>query len=535
MSNPHTRLESVRPSIREDLLFVTELVGLEPEPSDDYRVWNQAAAKLQRVTASFIALNDPALSQLGKACLEFTHLLASQQFQNSAEACQRLLACLQILADHSHHVASSAPQTSHWPHSLLQALGAQTGPKAEPEETGTRPNDAHLRQAANEHVTAFQEALLNWLTGRDPEQSLAKLTQLLQKLRPQMAGTVIAELATLTDYWRSNDSPLDGHARQCLSRAERLLQQMANGEDFAEREQDLQAKLEPLLAALPKTPLNNLHIDPQQVDQSGYWRPPQPAPADREAWVGLAAALRDELRYVIESLDIATRVAPSQAPDMSLVAERIFNAANVLAATNLSDWSQQLTELAERTRANPSHGECLTLAEDIQDVLACLEPEVIEQRQQNQGAASRFSTHDAVAELSRTAVVDAALGSIARLSARFEIIAASEQRPNSLKPTEEIDALWGASRVLRWDSLSDATAWLRDCAQRYLTGAAVPEDSSKSGQSADNQLLSTLLTGCVVVERFLQTVRLPWPNIESAEQEMLSALQQLAPSQFRAH
>jgi hypothetical protein len=520
MSNPQTRLESIRPSVREDLRYVTEILGREPEPNTDFRVWNDATARLQKVTAAFEALNDPALEQLGRACLEFSHLLASQQFADASEASQRLLACLQILADHSHRVSSARSEAhDHWQQTLLHALGAEIGEQ----RLSSEASDGDYQTAAARHVQSYQEALLNWLTGRDPEQSLAQLTRILHNLRPMMAGTPIATLADLTEAWRDRKTPIDGHARQCLSRAERLLQQMAAGEDFSQRATELEQKLQPLVDALPGHQHQSLNINIASVDSSGYWRPPQPAPADQEAWTGLASALRDDLRYVIESLDVATRVAPSQAPDMRVVAERIRGASQVLEATYLEDWSAQLKSLADNVAAVSSRSECLRLAEKIQDVMACLEPEVIEQRQQSQTMNNSVSTHDAVAELSRTAVVDAALGSIARLSARFEIIATSDYRPNNLRPTEEIDTLWGAARVLDWGSLSDATAWLRDCAKEYLSN---PNDDKQ------HSLLSTLLTGCVVVERFLQTVRLPWPDIAMAEAEMLNALQQLAPSQF---
>lgn len=525
MSNPQTRLESIRPSVREDLRHVTELLGKEPEPTTDFRIWNEATARLQKVTAAFEALNDQPLAQLGRASLQFAHLLASQQFQDASEASQRLLATLQILADHSHRVSSTKyKHEDDWHHNLMLALGAESHASSTP-NSGNADKEK-LQTAANEHLQPYQGALLNWLTGRDPDQAMALLTRILQTLKPLMLGTPIATLADLTEAWRDRNEHIDGHARQCLSRAERLLQQMAAGEDFSARAAELQQKLEPLTKALPSNHNSQLSINVQTVNESGYWRPPNPAPADQEAWTGLAAALRDDLRYVIESLDIATRVAPSQAPDMRVVAERINGASNVLSATYLEDWAGQLKTLAETVAKTPSRAECLHIAEQIQDVMACLEPEVIEQRQLNLGTDHTVSTHDAVAELSRTAVVDAALGSIARLSARFEIIATSDYHPNNLRPTEEIETLWGAARVLDWASLSDATAWLRDCARDYLE--AEQTDSR-------HKLLGTLLTGCVVVERFLQTVRLPWPDIERAEQEMFNALQQLAPSQFSVH
>lgn len=523
MSNPQTRLESIRPSVREDLRYVTDLLGRDPEPSTDFRVWNDATTRLQRVTAAFEALDDQPLAQLGKASLEFAHLLASQQFDDASEASQRLLATLQILADHSHRVSASSTNRddTHWHQHLLNALGAETTAKNRTNQS-TVHNTEDYRAAASQHVQAYQESLLNWLTGRDTDQSLAQLTRILQILKPVMSDTPIAHLADLAESWRDRNESLDGHARQCLSRAERLLQQMAAGEDFSARAKELNEKIKPMLEVLPNADGSGLSINVPEVDQSGYWRPPRPAPADREAWTGLASALRDDLRYVIESLDVATRVAPSQAPDMRMVSERIKGASHVLSATYMEDWATQLMTLAEKVAKTPGRAECLRLAEKIQDVMACLEPEVIEQRQQNLGGGS-VSTRDAVAELSRTAVVDAALGSIARLSARFEIIATSDYRPSNMRPTEEIDALWGAARVLDWDSLSDATAWLRKCAEEYL--------ESGNNDSRHN-LLGTLLTGCVVVERFLQTVRLPWPDIQRAETEMHNALQQLAPSQF---
>ena len=116
MSNPQTRLESIRPSVREDLRYVTDLLGRDPEPSTDFRVWNDATTRLQRVTAAFEALDDQPLAQLGKASLEFAHLLASQQFDDASEASQRLLATLQILADHSHRVSASSTNRddTHW-------------------------------------------------------------------------------------------------------------------------------------------------------------------------------------------------------------------------------------------------------------------------------------------------------------------------------------------------------------------------------------------------------------------------------------
>lgn len=522
MSNPQTRLESIRPSIREDLRYVTDLLGRDPEPSTDFRVWNDATTRLQRVTAAFEALDDKPLAQLGKASLEFTHLLASQQFEDASEACQRLLACLQILADHCHRVSAIYPDNL-WQQSLLEALGAniRTDDARNGDVTQNEDGQADFRAAASHHVQAYQEALLNWLTGRDPEQSLTHIARILQSLKGVMPGSALAALADLAEHWRDNNSAVDGLARQCLSRAERLLQQMAAGEDYSARAAELTEKMQPLVSNAAERS-DNISINVEHVNQSGYWLPPQPAPADREAWTGLASALRDDLRYVIESLDVATRVAPSQAPDMRVVAERIKSAGEVLAATYLDDWSEQLQNLAQKVAQGPGRAECLRLAEQIQDVMACLEPEVIEQRQQDSSGNS-VSTQSAVAELSRTAVVDAALGSIARLSARFEIIATSDYRPANLRPTEEIDALWGAARVLNWNSLSDATAWLRECATEYL----------ESNEDADrSSLLGTLLTGCVVVERFLQTVRLPWPDVERAEAEMHNALRQLAPAQF---
>lgn len=525
MSNAQTRLESIRPSVREDLRHVAELLGREPEPSSDYQVWNDATARLQRVTAAFEALDDKPLAELGRASLEFSHLLASQQFDDASEASQRLLAGLQILADHSHRVSASNQNSDRdWYQSLLSALGAEIQSVEAASVKTVAVDAATLQASAKQYVQAYQEHLLNWLTGRNADQALTQLRHILQKLRPSMASTPIASLALLSESWLDGDK-IDGLQRQCLSRAERLLQQIAAGENFSQRAQELEQKLAPLLDKQPAKTQSALNINIQQVNNSGYWRPPQPAPADQEAWTGLASALRDDLRYVIESLDVATRVSDEQAPDMELVAQRLSDASNVLAATYLYDWASQLKDLAEKVATNPNRSDCLHLAEQIQDVMACLEPEVIEQRQQSQGTESSVSTTDAVAELSRTAVVDAALGSIARLSARFEIIATSDYRPSNLKPTTEIDALWGAARVLNWDSLSDATAWLRDCAQQYLSSEQV---------DSQHQLLSTLLTGCVVVERFLQTVRLPWPDIKLAEDEMLASLHQLAPAKFAA-
>lgn len=518
MSTVQTRLDSVRPSVREDLRHVTELLGNGPVATTDLRSWNDATHRLQRVAAVFESLDDKPLAQLGKACLEFTHLLASRQFKNSAEACQRLLACLQILAEHNQLISASSTDTQ-WQHCLLEALGASMGADT---TAGEHRSASDYQTAASKHVNAYQEALLNWLTGRETDHALAQITHILQTLKPDMANTPLADLTLLCIAWRDNVLPVDGHARQCLSRGERLLQQMAADQDFSQRSSDLRAKMQPLLQQLPASLSNSITINVENVDQSGYWLPHRPAPADHDAWTGLAAALRDDLRYVIESFDIATRVAPTQAPDMNVVADRIRGASNVLVATDLKDWAEQLAAIADSTAQGPNRAQCLRLAEQIQDVMACLEPAVIEQRQ-GQAGSSHVSTRDAVAELARTAVIDAALGSIARLSARFEIIATSDYRSTNLRPTEEIDALWGAARVLNWHSLSDATAWLRDCAKEYLSS-----DSNDNNHDA----LGVLLTGCVLVERFLQTVRLPWPNIANAEAEMLGSLQQLAPEQF---
>lgn len=519
MSTPQTRLDSIRPSVREDLRHVTELLGNSPAATTELRSWNDATHRLQRVAAAFEALDDKPLAQLSKACLEFTHLLASRQFENSAEACQRLLACLQVLAEHNHLISASHPNTE-WQACLLDALGATSGTDA----TGNRGSQTHsdYQDAASQYVNAYQEALLNWLTGRETDHALAQIAHILQSLKADMTSTPLADLTDLSIAWRDKVLPVDGHARQCLSRGERLLQQMAAGQDFSQRSSDLQAKMQPLLQQLPSNLRDGITIDVDAVNNSGYWLPYRPAPADHEAWTGLAAALRDDLRFVIESFDIATRVAPTQAPDMQVVADRVRAASNVLAATDLNDWAEQLAAIADRTAQGPNRAQCLRLAEQIQDVMACLEPEVIEQRQ-GQAGRSNVSTRDAVAELARTAVVDAALGSIARLSARFEIIATSDYRPGNLRPTEEIDALWGAARVLNWHSLSDATAWLRDCAKEYL---------ANNDNAGRDDALGVLLTGCVLVERFLQTVRLPWPDIANAEAEMLSSLQQLAPEQF---
>lgn len=519
MSNPQTRLESVRPSIREDLRYISELIGKADEPTADFRIWNDATQRLQRATAAFDALDDPKLGRLGVACLEFVHLLASQQFSVPSEACQRLLACLQILSDHSQLVSSINPDPL-WHKDLLAALGANA------EDTQTAPlatSAQSIQAAAAEHVNAYQAALLLWLTGQKTEQSLTQMARILQTLKPTMSDTALGTLADLAEALRSHKTPLDGYARQCLSRGERLLQQMAAGEDYSAREAELSEKLAPLLSSLPPSEEPAICINLDAINNGDYWRPHRPAPTDREAWAGLAAALRDDLRYVIEMLDIASRATPSQVPDMRVVGERLHIASNVLAATNLMDWAEQLKTLAEAIADGPSRADCLQLAEQIQDVMACLEPEVIEKRQSASNLAVEISTQDAVVELSRTAVIDAALGSIARLSARFEILATSDYRPANIRPTEEIDTLWGAARVLNWDSLSDATAWLSDCAGEYLD-----DDAEKS----QHGLLGNLLTGCVVVERFLQTVRLPWPDMPAAEHEMLHALQQLAPAQF---
>lgn len=519
MSNPQTRLESIRPSIREDLRYVAELIGKDAEPSSDFRVWNLATSRLQQVTSAFEALNDPKLAQLGRACLEFIHLLASQQFSLPSEACQRLLACLQILSDHSQLVSeiNTDPQ---WQQDLLAALCATTDAS---DSNTPAPTAEAIQAAAATHVGDYQDALLAWLTGQKTEQALAQMARILQLLKPSMSDTPISTLADLAEAIRSHKTALDGYARQCLSRGERLLQQMAAGEDYSARAAELTEKLAPLLSGLPAASSHTVNIQVAAINDGDYWRPHCPAPTDREAWAGLAAALREDLRYVIESLDITSRALPSQVPDMRVVAERLDTASNVLAATNLSDWAEQLKKLALEVADGPSRSDCLQLAENIQDVMACLEPEVIEKRQSGPSQTSTVSTQDAVVELSRTAVIDAALGSIARLSARFEILATSDYRPANMRPTEEIDTLWGAARVLNWESLSDATAWLRDCAGEYL---------EENTEETRHSLLGNLLTGCVVVERFLQTVRLPWPDMPAAEQEMLHALQQLAPAQF---
>jgi|GEM_PF-3585082 len=518
MSNAQTRLESIRPSLREELRHLSELIGNDAEPTQDFRVWNDASQRLHRATAAFEALNDVRLVQLGKACQEFTHLLASQAFTHPSEACERLLACLQVLSEHTQAVSSISPNPR-WHRDLLTALAvADSASSAAIAET-----DAAGRQAAAAaHIADYRDALLAWLTGQKTEQAMTQLARILHTLKPAMHDTPVAKLAILAEALRSHQTSFDGYARQCLSRGERLLQQIANGEDYSARADELEQKLAPLLAGLPAEEIGSVTVDTEAINQGDYWRPHCPAPADRDAWTGLAAALRDDLHYVIESLDITSRTTPAQAPDMRIVAERLQVAAHVLIATNLSDWAEQLNQLAAEVAAGPARADCLQIAEQIQDVMACLRPEVIEQRL---AAASNqpISTDDAVVELSRTAVIDAALGSIARLSARFEILATSDYRPAGVRPTEEIDTLWGAARVLDWNSLSDATAWLRDCANAYL---------EQESNQKPHQQLSNLLTGCVVVERFLQTVRLPWPDRAAAEAEMQQALQQLAPLQF---
>lgn len=519
MNNAQSRLESIRPSIREDLRYVAELVGKDAEPSTDFRIWNVATSRLHQVTAAFEALNDPRLVQLGNACLELIHLLASQKFTEPSEACQRLLACLQILGDHCHRVSKTNPDPR-WHHDLLTALAVTDQAAAAPLP---EIKAEELQAAAKAQVGDYQDALLAWLTGQKPEQSMAQIARILQSLKLPMANTPISDLAELAEALRTHKTTFDGYARQCLSRGERLLQQMASGEDYSARAAELQEKLAPLLAGLPETNTNAISIDVDAINNGHYWRPHRPAPADRETWAGLAAALRDDLHFVIESLDVTTRTTPAQTPDMRPVAERLNTASQVLQATNLADWAAQLTAIAVDVAAGPGRADCLQLAEKIQDTLACLKPEVIEKRLSAADPETTIPTNDAVVELSRTAVIDAALGSIARLSARFEILATTDYRPANIQPTEEIDTLWGAARVLNWDSLSDATAWLRDCATEYLES----DDSKKQ-----NSQLGNLLTGCVVVERFLQTVRLPWPDMAAAEQEMHHALQQLAPAQF---
>lgn len=509
----------LKASIHDDLKHAVELLGREPDLPVETDAWDESIEILERVrdvckTAQLSDLHETT-SLIAAHALK----LRANELPDPHESAERLLAAMIVVAEQPESINKAS--NDGWYHQIATALHG--------EDSNAGPSKL-LELAGKAYAPVIQSAFIALHKGSNITQALnatAASYGRLAKAANEGPG-LLQQLAALADCMKLGLMADDRKAMKSLSDGASLLRKRLNNKRDGEAETKLRERCITQLSTVIDTGqshwlgvLREIESTQKAVSAVNVWHPERTLVPMASSLNGLADSLREELAYVIEALDVNSRVAVGAGQDTIMLSHRVTHCAHILQAAGIEKWASELYKQADAVLRAATRMQCMDAAERIEDLVARLEPAVLEswladKADQRQQASSR----QVVAAIAKTAVVDSSISSLNRLVSRLELISADATRDGSHVSSGNLNELIGAATVMKWDELADILQWASDHLDKAQT---LPHGDEL------NNIMKTVVYASTVVIQYLQSLRSSQAAGEKASAELDESMARLVP------
>lgn len=508
-------------SLHDDLKEVVRLLGTEPDLPVTGDTWDNALNILKRVHDVCQAAQIADLLGVAKRLLSQADKLRNNQLPDPYESAERLLAAMIVMAEQLLSPARVASHNGHWLQEIHTALNTKVA--------GDTPSKT-LQLAGEAYAPVIQSALLALHQGKNISQALnatAGSYGRLAKAANEGPG-LLQHLAALADCMKLGLVADDRKALQTLSLGASLLRKRLNNKRDGEAESKLRDRCVVQLSTVVDTGVSHWLGVLREVESTQHpvatftvWQPQKPLVPMASSLTGLTDGLREELSYVIEALDVNSRVAVGAGQDTIMLSQRVTHCANILQAAGVANWAAELHKQSDAVLRAATRTHCMNAAERIEDLVARLEPAVFETwLTRQEGEHHLESSKMVVAGVAKIAVVDSSISSLNRFTARLELIATDATRDGSHVSKASLDELRGAATVMRWNELLHILDWI----DRYLGDA----QSMRHGQQL-SELISIVVNASTVVIQHLHGLRTTPADLEKTTSTLSESMKKLVP------
>jgi hypothetical protein len=395
----------------------------------------------------------------------------------------------------------------------------------------TNPGPPKLLQLAGAaYAPIIQSAFLALHKGDNISQALSATATSYGRLAKAAneGPALLQHLAALAECMRLGVISDDRKAMASLSLGASLLRKRLNNRRDGEAETRLREKCVTQLSTVPDTGashwlgvLRDIESTQSPVSAINVWRPKKTLVPMASSLTGLAGSLREDLAYVIEALDVNSRVAVGAGQDTIMLSHKVTHCANILQAAGIENWAAELHRQADAVLRAATRMQCMNAAERIEDLVARLEPEVLEtwlthREDQSQQASSR----QVVAAMARTAVIDSSISCLNRFAARLELVATDATRDGSHVSSANLSELKGASTVMKWKEVHEILEWM----DSFLSQT----QNLPHGADLSNAMEVGVNASTVIVQH-LQSLRISPVDGDQTSIELYDSMARLAP------
>lgn len=519
--------DHLKSSIHDDLKTAVDLLGSEPDLPVESDAWSGTLEILQRVRDVCKAAQMGDLHNVASSLVSYAEKLRDDQLPDPHESAERLLAAMIVMAEQPLSICKSASNDSTWLPEINAALHAA--------EADAAPSKI-LTLAGTAYAPVIQSAFLALHKGSNITQALSATAASygrLAKAANEGPG-LLQQLAALAECMKLGLIADDQKAIKALSLGASLLRKRLNNKRDGEAETKLRDKCVTQLSTVVDTGeshwlgvLREIESTQKPVSAVKVWHPEKTLVPMASSLVGLADSLREELAYVIEALDVNSRVAVGAGQDTIMLSHRVTHCANILQAAGISKWAAELHKQSDAVLRAATRTQCMNAAERIEDLVARLEPEVLESWLTNQEDRRHLaSSRLVVAEMARAAVIDSSISSLNRLAARLELVASDTSRDGSHVSSANLSELKGAAQVMKWPDLEIILDWMDD----YLGKA----QSMPHGPELCSAMEAAVNT-CTIIIQHLHGFRMADADVPQAVAELNEAMTKLVPEYSKPH
>lgn len=511
----------LKSSLHDDLKQAVVILGTEPDLPVESDAWDEALEILVRVRDVCRASQMTELYDVAKLLLSHAEMLRNDQLPDPHESAERLIAAMIVLAERPLSITTLASNDHSWLPEIQSALHT--------EEAGAAPTKI-LQLAGAAYAPVIQSAFLSLHKGNNITQALSASAASygrLAKAANEGPG-LLQQLAALAECMKLGLIADEQKAIKSLSLGASLLRKRLNNKRDGEAETKLRDKCVTQLSMVADTGashwlsvLRGIESTQQPISAVKVWHPKKTLVPTAASLTGLADSLREELAYVIEALDVNSRVAVGAGQDTIMLSHRVTHCANILQAAGIAKWSTELHKQADAVLRAATRTQCMNAAERIEDLVARLEPEVLEtwlthQEDQRHQASSRL----VVAAMARTAVIDSSISCLNRLAARLELVATDATRDGSHVSNANLGELIGAATLMNWQDINVILAW--------LDGYLIKAQAMPHGPELTKAMEAAVNTSTAIIQH-LRSKRMSEDDHEQASSELADAMARLVP------
>lgn len=513
--------DHLKTSLHDDLKRAVELLGTEPELPSEPEVWDEAISIITRVRDVCCAAQMSNMHDVSKLLLAYVTKLRNNQLPDPNESAERLLAAMIVMAEQPLSIATAAGNDSSWLPEIKSALHAEAADAA--------PSKI-LQLAGVAYAPVIQSAFLSLHQGNNITQALSATAASygrLAKAANEGPG-LLQQLAALAECLRLGLISDERKAMKSLSLGASLLRKRLSSKRDGEAEIKLRERCVTQLSTVVDTGdshwlgvLRQIESTQTVVSAVKIWRPKLTLVPMASSLNGLADALREELAYVIEALDVNSRVAVGAGQDTIMLSHRVTHCANILQAAGIENWATELHKQADAVLRAATRMQCMNAAERIEDLVARLEPEVLEtwlnrQEDQRQEANSK----QVVAAMARTAVIESSISCLNRFAARLELVATDATRDGSHVSNANLAELKGAATIMNWREVTDILRWMD---QHLAQTQSMPHGDALS------DVMDIAVNASTAIVQYLQNLRMANGDHELMLAELNDAMARLVP------